>query len=122
MRSAGIDCTREVVTERRRAIAAMTRQGRTAHEISTALGITKRSVERARHEMGITRPRPNPITPDEIERVAQLLQDGASLKEAAETIGRRRESMRRHFPNQSWTRQQVVEWASVTRRWKKAWQ
>lgn len=121
MTRAGIDCTREAVTERRRAIKTMTQQGRTAHEISTALGITQRSVERARHQMGITRPRPNPITPEEINRVAQLLQDGTSLKEAAETIGRSRESMRRHFPGQSWTRQQAVEWATVTRRWKKAW-
>lgn len=116
MTNTGHDLSHAAVQERYRAIRNMTQQGRTAAEISTALHITPRSVQRARRKLGLTKPAPPRLTPEEIALAKQLLDDGASIAEAAATIGRSTHSLHRRFPEYSWDRNQIVQFAVLIRR------
>lgn len=112
------DLSHAAVQERYRTIKTMTQQGKTAAEIANALHITTRSVQRARHKLGLTKTPPPPLTPEEIARAKQMLDDGAPFSEAAATIGRSTHSLQRRFPGLGWDRQTVVQFAVLIRRTK----
>lgn len=60
------------------------------------------------------------LTEDEERRAAQLLDDGASMRETARTIGRSASVICRHFPGRGWTIAQVAEHASLNRQFRGA--
>lgn len=69
-------------------IAELTRRGYTAAQIAGLVGVTPRSVTRARRRTGISRPVGRRATPGEKQRAADMLADGASYCEVARTLGR----------------------------------
>lgn len=68
-------------------IAELTRSGATIPQIAERLGITTRTVERARKRVGINKPCRR-YTDDEVARVEAMLADGVSMKEIDRTTGR----------------------------------
>lgn len=83
-------------------IAELTRARYTAREIAAAVGVTRRSVERARARTGLSKPRSPYLTDAEIRQAEALLADGASYEEVARTLSRCTDNIRRRFPGQGW--------------------
>lgn len=95
---------------------AMTRQGRTATEIAAVIGCHPDSVTRIRRRNGLTTPPPPPLTDAEIETASALIMDGASITEAARTIGRSRHALTHRFPDSTWTPSQVGQHRAMLRK------
>lgn len=109
----------ERVLWRRQQVVEMTRQGLTAVQIGFALGITERSVVRHRRAAGVSlRSLADPMTPEELERAQQLLDDGCSYAEVGRTLGRAARTLRNHFPNQGWDEETMREHLAALRRCK----
>lgn len=108
---------RELAEERRARVAELTKRGMSASLIADILKVTDRTVVRDRKVAGISQPGPRLLTPEEVEVVERLLDDGASLTEAARTIGRNRASLHHNnrFKGRAWTRQQVADYAALRR-------
>jgi IS30 family transposase len=100
----------ERIAERRERVAEMTRAGYIAEDIAATLGVTRRTVERDRVAAGVAQPYPPPMTEEQIRRVAELLDDGCSIAEAARTVGCSRRQVFRLFPGRGWTRQQIGQY------------
>jgi hypothetical protein len=105
----------ERAQNRRAEVVRLTALGFSAAQIAVWLGISARHVQRCRAAAGITQPCATPLTADEIARAEQMLDDGASLKEVARTLGRCREAIERRFPGRAWTPTQVAEWRHMKR-------
>ena len=101
---------------RRERIAELTRQGCSAPLIAEILGITTRTVQRARKRAGISQPRPPFTSPEERARMGELIREGVSYKEVARTLGRNEMTIARHYPGFAWTPQQVAEAGVLSRR------
>jgi DNA-binding CsgD family transcriptional regulator len=69
-------------------ILELTRRGYSTTQIAAIVGLTPRSVTRARRRAGISRPPATPAGPAERQWAAQLLADGASYSEVSRTLGR----------------------------------
>jgi Homeodomain-like domain len=69
-------------------IAQLTRAGYTSPQIGSIVGVSYRTVQRARARMGVARPFAPPMTPAELKQAADMLDDGASFGEVARTLGR----------------------------------
>ena len=82
-------------------IAAMTRQGLSQKIISEKLGITVRSVQRGCRRMGLSRPAYSKMSADELARAEKMLDDGESIRQVAETLGRGWDTISRYFPGRS---------------------
>lgn len=105
-----LDLTREGIAARHARIAELTRAGLSQAQIAAIVGITPRSVCRTRKKLGLSRPLSGlHMTPDEIARAQALLDDGASYKEVARTLGRSSWSLRNRFPGYAFTVEQSVE-------------
>ncbi|QDH91840.1 helix-turn-helix DNA-binding domain protein [Mycobacterium phage Phrappuccino] len=103
-------------TERRRLVVAMTRDGHSIREIAEVLDLTPRSVQRHRHDAGITRPPNNdPLTAEECATARALLEDGASYREVARTLGRSAVTLRRRLPGYGWDREQLLDYLTTTK-------
>jgi DNA-binding CsgD family transcriptional regulator len=115
----------EKVLERREKVAVLTREGKSAAEISVILGITARSVTRQRKALGISKPAAVPLSEDALRRARELAADGCSRMEVARTIGCSPTTIERHFHDFDWP--PVELWRSLAqhRRWAeyrmKAW-
>ncbi|HEY2066352.1 MAG TPA: helix-turn-helix domain-containing protein [Gemmatimonadaceae bacterium] len=101
-----LDEYHDLLAERRARVQRLTHEGRTAKAIAVALGITPRTVQRIRGDLGIAKPKPPILTDDEKRLAATLLDDGASYEEVARTIGRSAHAVRLAFPGRGWTREQ----------------
>lgn len=101
--------------ERLALIVAWTKEGRTAPSIAAALGVTPRTVARARARAGVAQPGPRRIPAATLERAHQLLQDGASRAEVSRTLGISHKSVSRHFPGTGWTAQEASALAAAIR-------
>jgi DNA-binding CsgD family transcriptional regulator len=97
-------------------IVALTKQGRTATEIADALGVTRRTVVRARRRAGIAQPVKPPLSDEERARARELLDDGASCTEVARTLGRNPKTILAHFPEYAWDQQRIGEHLALVRR------
>src|SRR6516165_9652663 len=97
--------------ERRDRVAELTHQGLTAGTIAEILGITKRSVQRHRSERGVTQPPPIHMTDRELLRAKEMLEDGASCREVARTLGRTHRTILKRFPECKWTKSQRLQQA-----------
>ena len=101
---------------RRERVIARTLQGASASEVAAIEGITRRSVERIRSELGVSlRPSPEPMTECELDTAAALLDDGCSYAEVARTLGRTPRAIRRHFPGRGWPPGEGARLAMATR-------
>ncbi|UXA19498.1 helix-turn-helix domain-containing protein [Mycobacterium sp. SMC-4] len=111
--------TSERTLMRRERIVELTRNGCSAREIASILGITRRTVVRVREATGTSQPVAGvPLTADQVRQAERLLDDGCSISEAARTIGCSYHTLHRRFPDRVWTREQCVEHAAMLMRWR----
>lgn len=97
-------------------IATLTRQGMSAAQIAVRVGVTKRTVQRARNRTGTTRPHGHRMTPEQITRAGELLADGCSFKEVGDSLGFDGVTIAYHFPGRGWTKSQASKFAADIRR------
>lgn len=95
--------------ERDQRIAELTRQKYTADRIAAIERITPRSVHAARRRLGIAQPPAKPFTNAEYTRAEELLDDGASYRDVAATLGRDPKTIAYHFPGRGWSHEQSNE-------------
>ena len=107
---------RDEIAERREAVARAARAGMTVEAIAAQLGVTDRTVTRDRVALGIAAPGPKYVTPEQWAVVERLLDDGASLKEAALTIGASHAAVCRKCKGRGWTKSDVGAWGAFMRR------
>lgn len=105
----------DVVAERRRRIAEMTKSGMTAVEIAAVLGVSTRTVARGRELTGVSKPMSPRMTSVDLARAKQLFDDGCSAHEVSRTLGWCRSTLLKHFPGRGWTVEQSVEHQSLMR-------
>lgn len=84
----------------------------TLRQTSAELGISERSVERARRRLadqGLLELREplRPYTPEELDFALYLLEDGAPYTEVAETLGRHARSLSKKLPGYGQTRSET---------------
>jgi hypothetical protein len=102
---------------RRRRVVQLTREGRSAQEISEILGVKKRSVTRIRRRAEVHADYVAPyITEEMIEQARQLLLDGASYADVAATVGMSPRRLRARLPGMGWSYQQVGKWSQLQRK------
>lgn len=96
----------------------MTKHGHTASEIATRLGVSKRTVQRWRHNAGIALPARNntPVTEDRLAEAKKLLEDGASRSEVQRTLHMSEGTLHKYFPGCGWSVQQSTQFAMAVRR------
>lgn len=90
-------------------------EGWTITQLAAHFGINPRSVTRLRRKLGISGRNGNTIAPERLAQIAAMLEDGASQKETARTLGVDREAIRAHFPGSGWTSSQGGTFALATR-------
>lgn len=90
-------------------IAKLTEDGLTAEAIAAELGVTARTVQRARVRRGVAKPAARRMTAEDLRRARELLDDGASLGEVSRTIGRDLHTIGKHFPGCGWPRGSGIE-------------
>lgn len=105
--------TAEWTRQMRAATIALTRAGESARAIAERLGVSERTVVRARRACGASLPRPTPYSDAEMEQARRLLEDGASYREVARTLGRDASYLTRLLPGYGWTRDDVAIYAGV---------
>jgi DNA-binding CsgD family transcriptional regulator len=102
MSRAGWLSQQAAMAKRDAVIARLTLAGRTAAEISAELGISERTVQRARGRAGVAQPFNGiPMSDSEVQQAAALLDDGASYAEVGRTLGRSHGTIRRQLPARS---------------------
>jgi IS30 family transposase len=96
-------------------IAELTREGYSGTQIARRVGVTHRTVQRARVRTGVAQPFCGiPLTPEEIRLAESLLDDGASYCEVGRTLGRSMETIRRRFRGRSmWAPGSGVEYRKL---------
>jgi transposase len=104
---------------RRERVAAMTAAGMTAAVIAEALHVTPRTVIRDRRALGISKPRPEIVPAEKWHAAEALIDDGASICEAARTVGIGQVTANRHFPGRGWTRRQITDYMVLRRQEKR---
>lgn len=86
-------------------IVELSVRGLRPDEIAGAVGVTARTVARARRRRGVSAPPAPRLTVDELELARGLLADGASYGEVARTLGRSHFAIAKNFPGASvWDR------------------
>ncbi|UYL88159.1 helix-turn-helix DNA binding domain protein [Gordonia phage Evaa] len=88
--------------ERAQRVAELTRAGLSASEIAVQLRVTVRTVGRDRRRTGTHGYRPARWSEEKLARAKALLDDGASYRETARTIGCDPSHLRRRFPGYGW--------------------
>lgn len=105
MTTLNVPITREAIEQRRDQIEQHTHAGLTAAQIADILGISERTVVRARRARGCQQgPPPRPMTAEEINQAREMLDDGCSYAEVARSLGRSSGVIRRLFPGRGWPR------------------
>jgi transposase-like protein len=89
------------------AVRELTEQHHTAEQIAHKLGCSTSAVNLIRHRLGITSPRL--LTPEKRALIEAAIQDGWSQAEICRTHHVDPETMRRHYPQAKWDRQQQNE-------------
>lgn len=91
-------------------IITLARYGYTTAEIADHLGCSARTVQRHRSAAGVGTLKVPNLSADEVARAAELLDDGASYRETARTLGRGVSQIIARFPGRGWTRDQINEY------------
>ena len=101
------------MTEITARVAELTRQRLSAPIIAEILGVSTRTVQRARKRAGVSQPAMKLFSDDEKRRAQALLDDGAPIAEAARTLGRSHTTLARCFrEHPRWTPAQISEAAA----------
>lgn len=83
-------------------IEALAQAGYNTRQIAAVERTTIRTVQRSRARLGIAAPKAeNALSAAELRRAADLLDDGASYREVARTLGRSDMTIAHHFPGRS---------------------
>jgi len=104
--------------DRRQAVAELTRQGLSTNQIAKQLGVATRTVERDRVAAGVAQPRWPFWTEAEHRRALELIEDGASLREVADTLGRGYYGVCDRFHGLGWTNAQTGEFNRMRVLWR----
>ena len=96
-------------------VVALTKQNYTAAQISAILGCAKRSVQRVRARAGIAQPAPRRLTDEQLAIADRLITDGASIAEAARTIGCGVNTLYRHFKGRGFTHSEIGQHSQLMR-------
>lgn len=93
----------EHILERRRRVAMLTRCAKSTNEIAVILRISTSTVHRDRVELGITDQSVirDPLSRQEVETIAHLLEDECPLAEIARTVGCSPQTITRRFPDRA---------------------
>lgn len=91
-------------------VVELTRAGLSAPQIAERLNVTTRTVQRHRVAAGIAQPLAPRLTPEQHEQARQLIDDGASYKEVARTIGCANTTVAKRFPGRGWTLAECGRW------------
>lgn len=102
-----LDRTPEAAAARRAKIAELHALNYTAPEIAARVGITPRSVLRAKVAAGISRPQVPRFCEAEYRAAKKMLDDGASYHEVGRTLGRSHSTIARHLPGYTWDKYQA---------------
>lgn len=94
-------------------VAMLIREGLSTRTIADMMGCTVRTIERSRTRLGLVGPPPLRYTADELATVERLLDDGASITEAARTVGRSRVGLQKRFPGRCWTKAEAGAWGGM---------
>lgn len=76
--------------------------GLTVEAIARRTGVSTRTVERYRKHSGTWAGPRKKITPEEISRAKEMLEEGINYSEVARTLGRSARAIRAHLPGYSW--------------------
>lgn len=80
-------------------------EGLSAPELARRFGVSARHVTRLRKELGLSQPSPHGsrrVDAAWLAAAAQMLDDGASVREVAVTLGSTEATVNRHFPGRCW--------------------
>lgn len=99
-------------------VKTLTKMGFSARMIAAELHIHADSVSRSRKRSGIALTRPAAMTPEQVQRMDEMLEDGVSYAEIARTFGFHQSSIARRLPNRGWTAQQAGELGAMNRGFK----
>jgi hypothetical protein len=101
-------------------VAELTRLGKSSRYIAERLGITQRTVQRARARTGTNMPcdprSGRRYTPELLAAMEQHLDDGWSYAEIGRTYGVDPQRVSLHFPGRGWTIEQSAEIAVARKR------
>ncbi|QGZ16925.1 helix-turn-helix DNA-binding domain protein [Arthrobacter phage LittleTokyo] len=86
-------------------------RGTTVREAAEILGVSQRTVNRLRVRLGIAQGSCRRPTPEQLEHARQLLEDGASMTDAARSAGVEFQTLKRRWPDKVWTASQVGQYA-----------
>lgn len=101
--------------ERDKQIAELVRLKYSIAQIARIVGITPRSVVRAKRRMGLTIKVKPPLSREQHAMIKRLIADGASRRDIAETVGCHHETILKHY-EYGWDRRQVAEASVMSRR------
>lgn len=98
----------------RRSYLELLAAGITVSEAAHRLGISDRTVQRLRAELGLQGNPPAPrITAEELRQMEALLDDGWSYREIERHTGHDQQTVARHFPGRGWTPHQAGTYARM---------
>lgn len=111
-----LDTSPEGAAERRAKVAELHALNYTTAEIAARIGITPRSVLRAKVAAGLSRPPVPRFTIEEYCAAQKMLDDGAPYAEVARTLGRSHNTLVRHLPGYPrWSKHQASQAAVMGR-------
>jgi DNA invertase Pin-like site-specific DNA recombinase len=90
-------------------VRQLTEQGQSCTAIAETLGCSRSAIHNIRRRLGITNPTQRQLTPEKRAAIEAAIQDGWSQAEICRTHHVDPETMRRHYPQAKWDRQQQNE-------------
>uniref|UniRef100_UPI0040534A4D helix-turn-helix domain-containing protein n=1 Tax=Microbacterium sp. LWH13-1.2 TaxID=3135260 RepID=UPI0040534A4D len=99
------------------------RSGLSAREIAQFCGVSSRTVVRWRHSTRQShRPATTPLPTAQLEQALRLLEDGASISEAARSVGCANKTLSRRWPQYAWDPSQAGRFAAMVARVNRGWE
>lgn len=100
------------LVHRRRMVAQLDAAGHSAASIALMLNVCRKTIERDRAFLELREPKAPPITPEELARAREMLEEGCNYAEVGRTLNRASTTLQRHLPGYKLDRFQVAEIAA----------